>query len=247
MELAETLLEKEFSLLEKLMPPVGRGIKERKRGEYLHIVRVFLENLYHLLERDIRVFPETAYGISGQTPGRTAQEEPVVVALAEDKQIRLRGVVDAVELDPKSWRCRVCDYKTGSRSRYDWKDPFRKGRDLQPIVYTLLVEEGGLPGLENRVQVSEFQYLFVGPGGLGEAHRWDRGDLEAGKSLLLELAGMIEQGMFPVSPDPEDLEFSPYLEVHEEPWAAREKTQKLKEHDETLAPLRRLRRGQGGA
>ena len=246
-ELAETLLDKEFYLLEKMIPPVGRGVKERKRGEYLHIVQVFLENLYHLLESDIRIFPETAYGISGLPPGRTAQEEPVVVALAEGRQIRLRGVVDAVELDTKSWRCRVCDYKTGSRSRYDWKDPFRKGRDLQPIVYSLLVEEGGLPGLENRVQVSEFRYLLVGPGGLGEAHRWDRGDLEAGKSLLLELVGMIEQGMFPVSPEPEDLEFSPYLEVHEEPWAARKKTQKLKEHDETLAPLRRLRGGQGGA
>ncbi|MEJ5337638.1 MAG: PD-(D/E)XK nuclease family protein [Thermus sp.] len=238
---AERILDEELSRLASVKPPPGRRTVERRREEYLRVIRVFLENRVRLLEEGWRIFPEVVYGIPGRPPERTVREDPLVVSLSGERGVRIRGIIDAVELEPSSGSCRVCDYKTGSSSGYRRDDPFQGGRNFQPLLYFMLVEEGGLPGTGKKARVKEFLYFFPGLRDLGEILRWDRDELERGKPILKELVAMIERGVFPVSPDAEDLERSPYLEVHEDWERAVEKVKNLLPKDERLRALDSLR------
>ncbi len=244
---AREILDEELSWWERIKPPPNQSTRWRKRDEYLRMVHTFVEHCLLLLRGGRVIVPEIAYGIPGKSNERAALDEPVTVELADGQRLRLRGVVDALEMDLSSGLCRVWDYKTGSSASFRRDDPFQGGRTCQPIVYPLLVEEGGLGGQlagpVGRVTVKEFLFFFLGLNDLGETLSWERKEVERGKSVLRDLAELIRLGAFPVSPNEEDLDFSPYREVHEDLLGAVRKTAKLMEGDERLAPLRRLRNG----
>ena len=93
-----------------------------------------------------------------------------VIALDEDTDVLLRGVVDRVDLydaaDGKKY-VRIVDYKTGSKS-FSMED-IRRGIGVQLLIYLFSVWKSGLPGVKSDdLQPAGAVYFSVKPSVLSE-------------------------------------------------------------------------------
>jgi len=118
--------------------------------------------------------------------------------------LRFRGVVDRVDLDPSGKLALVLDYKTGGAGRYSAinEDPIDAGRRLQLPIYALALQKS--LGEEVTVRAA---YWFVSSGGkfaivpqepLDFAQVADRFDSAVGT-----IASGISEGLFPANPGPD--------------------------------------------
>jgi ATP-dependent helicase/nuclease subunit B len=125
----------------------------------------------------------------GRDPASLA--DPVLV----DGRFRLRGSVDLIERKQGSALLRVTDHKTG-KNRTTWKTVLGGGSTLQPVLYSLAVEQG-----MNASVVSGRLFYCTAPGGftdheipLNEANR------RAGLQALEIIDRAIELGFVPAAP-----------------------------------------------
>jgi CRISPR/Cas system-associated exonuclease Cas4 (RecB family) len=150
-----------------------------------------------------------------------SRPDPVVV----DGRFRLRGSVDLIERRPTAGTLRVTDHKTG-RNRTTWKTVIDGGSILQPVLYSLAVEEAlGAPVTSGRL------FYCTAAGGftdheipLNEANR------RAGLEALEVIDRAIELGFLPAAPDEGACawcDFRPVCGPHEEQRIARKSPDKL--------------------
>lgn len=126
----------------------------------------------------------------GRDPASLA--DPVVV----DGRFKLRGSVDLIERKPDGSLLRVTDHKTG-KNRTTWKTVLGGGAILQPVLYSLAVEEAlGRPVTSGRL------FYCTAAGGftdheipINEANR------RAGLEALEIIDRAIEVGFLPAAPN----------------------------------------------
>ncbi|HEY5502080.1 MAG TPA: PD-(D/E)XK nuclease family protein [Candidatus Anoxymicrobiaceae bacterium] len=146
--------------------------------------------------------------------GETLCPEPVELRVSPDLTVRARGGPDRIDVETTTDGPRyvIWDYKTGSSARYDARDPFRKGRQVQSALYMRLLAEvlagAGLDG-----EVSEFIYFFPRRSEHRRTVRVGAGLLPEGLEIIGHLAGMLSQGCFPASDDRGDLRYGDYKDA----------------------------------
>ena len=119
--------------------------------------------------------------------------------------LRFRGVVDRVDLNPSSKFALVLDYKTGGAGSYQAvkKDPVDAGRRLQLPIYTLALQKS----LGEDVTVAA-AYWFVSSRGRFEilpSEPVEMGPVAERFDIAVgTIAQGIGEGLFPANPGPED-------------------------------------------
>jgi ATP-dependent helicase/DNAse subunit B len=169
----------------------------------------------------------------GMAPKGPADPESTLDEAVLDSGFRLRGAIDLVE-KREDGKVRVTDYKSGKA----WvpKDAVVNGGEtLQPILYALAYE--ALTGAE--VATSRLYYCTE-KGGFEERRvAPDEYALDVINDFRRRLDGIIEEGLFPASPNPRlGCRFCDYQAVCG-PWAANDAERKQK--DPRLSPLNWLR------
>ncbi|MGE0593098.1 MAG: PD-(D/E)XK nuclease family protein [Vicinamibacterales bacterium] len=170
---------------------------------------------------------ELAFGLPGD-PGRDERSvpDPIVV----DGRFALRGSVDLVEVRASDARLRVTDHKTG-RDRTTDALRIGGGRVLQPVVYSLVVEQ--MLGAE----VSEARLFFC-----TEAGRFTSRPVvlspdarRAGLEALEVVDRAVETGVLPAAPADgacQWCDFRPVCGPHEETRIRRKSPELLRDLDE---------------
>ena len=150
-----------------------------------------------------------------------SRSDPVVV----DGRFKLRGSVDLIERQPTAGTLRVTDHKTG-RNRTTWKTVIDGGAILQPVLYSLAVEEAlGAPVASGRL------FYCTAAGGFTD-HEIPLNDANrrAGLEALEVIDRAIELGFLPAAPDEGACawcDFRPVCGPHEEQRIARKSPDKL--------------------
>lgn len=97
-----------------------------------------LSDLQEFLRREFKEqsdFQPAHFEISfGMTPHRGGKPVPVLFDLGDGETIGFRGRIDRIDINKKSAKCRVMDYKTGHARTYK-DNSFDGGRKLQLPVY----------------------------------------------------------------------------------------------------------------
>lgn len=131
------------------------------------------------------------------TPARF--EMPVSCEPTEELPLRLRGIIDRVDIDEKAGTFRVADYKSSRKGTKDLSSDLFKHLIFQPFVYVLIA-----------LHLKEFEgYASAGSCLLSINKGYDRRDLtpEAFEAVrpratrfLTRLAGLVKDGAFFLSP-----------------------------------------------
>ena len=152
--------------------------------------------------------------------------------------LTISGKSDRIDLTPDGQGIRIVDYKTGSA--HARPDSFSGGRSIQAPLYMLaLIRE--FP--EAQLASSCAEYLHLTPEGEPKSIVFDGGELERRlpelTSILKELTGGIESGLFPPLPTKEicrDCECAPVCDLR-----SRNASDRRQEHDPRLEALLRAR------
>jgi ATP-dependent helicase/nuclease subunit B len=155
----------------------------------------------------------------GRDPASRA--DPVLV----DGRFRLRGSVDLVEQRRGAEALRVTDHKTG-KNRTTWKTVIGGGAILQPVLYSLAVQEAlGVAVTSGRL------FYCTAAGGFAEHEiPIDDANRRAGLEALEIIDRAIELGFLPAAPDQGACawcDFRPVCGPHEERRVASKMREKL--------------------
>jgi ATP-dependent helicase/nuclease subunit B len=158
-------------------------------------------------------------GSEGRDPASLA--DPVTV----DGRFKLRGSVDLIERKADGSRLRVTDHKTG-KNRTTWKTVLGGGAILQPVLYSLAVEEAlGTPVVSGRL------FYCTAAGGFTEHEiPINEANRRAGLEALEIIDRAIELGFLPAAPNKGACEWCDFRAVcgpHEERRVARKPPEKL--------------------
>jgi hypothetical protein len=136
----------------------------------------------------------------------------------------------------------ITDYKTGSNRPYKLKDPFRKGRVVQHLLYMLAVEQCLTEAGVVNARVAAFRFLFPTVQAQGEDVPFERDTLEAGREVLGRLCDIAGAGCFTPTDDPDDCRYCGYaLICGDTASQAVRMAAKLAAGDPALAAMRKLR------
>jgi hypothetical protein len=134
---------------------------------------------------------EFSFGLKDE--GRDPASRPDPVDL--DGRFRLRGSVDLVEKRRAGGALRVTDHKTG-RNRTTWKTVIGGGGMLQPVLYSLAVEQA----LELPVHSGRLFYCTAAGGFTDHEIPIDEANRRAGLEALEIVDRAIELGFLPAAP-----------------------------------------------
>lgn len=241
----QEILEREMGAWARRKPPPNREAYEREAEDLRRTARIFLqEEEEHCRGRRPLHF-EVAVGPGAHGEGDPMDSpEPVEIALPDGRTIRTRGVIDRIDEvgEPGSLRFTVCDYKTGRNYDYDRKDPFRQGRCMQNLIYTLQAESllsASYPG----AAVESFQYFFPSAREHGERIEWSAGALAGGMDILNTLCDLLARGCFPFTDNESDVRMSDYRAAFGDAGgaAAAMRAKLSNPANASLAPFRKLR------
>ncbi len=186
--LMDRLAEAAISEMSRKIPAPSPGIFESEKRDILETLEIFMKAE---ARREKRGRP-------------LAFEKPIAderIDLGRGRAFRLRGFVDRVdEIAADTYR--IIDYKTGSASSYEDMVCFGRGRNLQPALYAVALEQmmaRERPGSEPRV--AESGYFF--PSRRGEGHEIMVGDFDRDRlrHLLNDLLLILENGWFVAGKD----------------------------------------------
>ena len=244
--LLEDILQAEVERMLRLKPAPNQDTFNAEYRELRRAARIFLAGEEEFCLDSIPVFLEASIGMAQDGPGTPLDTpDPLVISPAGGISFLARGRVDRVD-DTSSGALSsftIWDYKTGSDSRYDLRDPFRQGRCVQPLLYLELVRER-LRSVHPEAEVAGFGYFFPGRRASRERYYWGVRELENGRVIVARLCEMLASGCFPFTDDAKDARFGDYLEAFGDIAAAAEGTaRKLDNPDNrVLEPFRQLRR-----
>ena len=206
--LAEALIEQTRAII----PPPSESVFSYEVQELLTCCRIFLA-MEAAWDGAQPIYFELGFGNGKVNPAPLAELPPVALSLPSGRRIQLRGSIDRVDrLSDGTYR--VLDYKTGKSKYYSGKAYVDGGRQLQHVLYALALEHIlTAQGLEPKPIVSEYGYLFPTLRGEGERCIHTTEQRSAPLSLLEDMFGAMEAGLFPVAEDGKLCPYCDYLEV----------------------------------
>ena len=166
------------------------------------------------------LFFEFAFGLPGQ-PGHdpASLKDPVVIkrpGLSEAEGFILRGSIDLVERKPGTKILRVTDHKTG-KNRSSKGSFIGGGAQLQPIIYSLAIEEALRPGSGQAtgytVESGRFSYCTTPGGFTDHAVPINERTRRMGIEVLEIIDRAVELGMLPPAPNERACAMCDYLTV----------------------------------
>lgn len=134
---------------------------------------------------------EYSFGLRDDGRDPRSREEPVLV----DGRFLLRGSVDLIERKRDGPVLRVTDHKTG-KNRTTWKTVIGGGATLQPVLYSLAVEQA----LEHPVTSGRLSYCTVAGGFTDREIPITDASRRAGLEALEIIDRAIELGFLPAAP-----------------------------------------------
>jgi len=196
-------------------PPPTEDAYLRQVSQLLEAASVFLREEEVLADRTPR-FCEASIGLeSYQHATEIDTRRPVELSLADGKTIRIRGRLDRVDhVGPTDGgNFAVCDYKSGSSSRYEHPDPFKQGRIVQHALYTAAVEARLKEKFSPGARVTEFAYFFPGIRDRGLRLSYAPEILSDWVSVVGNLCDLAASGSFPATENTDDCTFCDYLTI----------------------------------
>ncbi|MCC8180010.1 MAG: PD-(D/E)XK nuclease family protein, partial [Planctomycetes bacterium] len=187
----------------------------READELLQACEIFLAEELVCRSRGRPLYFEVALGLESDAPTPWDRDEPVWLLLPSGRVLGLRGRIDRIDRLHDGSGLIIVDYKTGSSAKHQPADPFRQGRQLQPLLYTHMLshalEEAGRPE-----PVRSFRYFFPMPREEGLSVEYSRDKL-AGENLTLAdlLLDMLSAGCFPFTIDAKDCAYSDYAPIYQ--------------------------------
>lgn len=195
-------------------PPPNDTVFEHDCRELRQTARIFLQEEAEFCTGSRPLYLEVALGLRPEGDGTNLDEgSPVLIALADGREIRARGRVDRVDEISKGNRYTVWDYKTGSSYGFDERDPFRGGRKIQSILYLAMIEKRLREKVSPDAVVERFGYFFPNVREHGRRISWSARDLAGGIEIVTRLCDMIAGGCFPFTDDPDDVRYSDYADA----------------------------------
>ncbi len=197
---------------------------EARRRELAEAALTFLrsEEEYCRTTGSRPVALEAAIGITGEAAeGPFTTTQPATLTLASGRCIRLRGIVDRIDIDGRAnadHAYTIIDYKSGSSARFKkgGEDPlklFDQGRRLQHGLYTLMVRHVAQRALAETSEVTRFAYVFPGAVSRGERVEWDADQLALVDGLVDRLCSIAAAGAFLPTADKNDCTFCDFTDV----------------------------------
>ena len=193
---------------EKLAPAIER-VWNDEMADIAKDLRVWVRRLPDAAEWIPEYF-EFSFGLSDE--GRDPRSVPDAVLV--DGRFRLRGSVDVIERKRDAALLRVTDHKTG-RNRTTWKTVIGGGGILQPVLYSLAVEQA----LATSVASGRLFYCTAAGGFTEHEIPINESNRRAGLEALEIVDRAIELGFLPAAPAARACgwcDFRPVCGPHEE-------------------------------
>lgn len=188
--LIRELLEREIEAKKETHPVEHEAAYRADVKRLLQAAEVFLSVESDQKDADPLAF-EVSFGF-GESGGLNC-EPPVILELAEDVAIRIRGRIDRVDRVEDNFA--IWDYKTGSLAQYDERDLLKRGTHLQWALYAYalnsILRQQREPG---RVQLSG--YVFPGDREHGRRLSETPPAPETLANVLRPLLELVENGGF---------------------------------------------------
>ena len=188
--LDDTLTRIAAEYYERLAPAIDR-VWQDEIASIRTDLRVWVDQLATNTEWEPWLF-EFAFGLPGQ-PGHDPSSLPDPVTI--DGRFILRGSIDLVERKPGTKILRVTDHKTG-KNRSAKGSIIGGGAQLQPIIYSLAVEEA----TGCTVESGRFSYCTTAGGFTDHAVPINERTRRMGIEVLEIIDRAVELGMLPPAP-----------------------------------------------
>ncbi|MBD3108449.1 PD-(D/E)XK nuclease family protein [Bacillus sp. AGMB 02131] len=199
MELAQQIIDEEK---QRVTPP-NNSVFQAESADILYCCDIFLKEEEVFCEIYEPYEFEYTFGLNGI--------EPAVLSLDDEEYILVSGKSDRVDFD-QSGKMHIIDYKTGSAYKFNERNVFNGGRQLQHFIYALAIEQH--MGLEAGT-VIESSYYFPSAKGFGEriVRKQTADARKSGTVILTDLINIIKQGDFMMTDDLEDCRYCDYKSV----------------------------------
>ncbi len=202
-------IAREYS--ERLAPAIDR-VWQDEIASLRTDLRMWVDQLASGNEWEPYLF-EFAFGLPDQ-PGHdpASLKDPVTI----NGKFKLRGSIDLVERKPKTTVLRVTDHKTG-KNRSAKGAIVGGGAQLQPIIYSLAVEEalrlGSGQATGVTVQSARFSYCTTSGGFTEHSVPINENTRRMGIEVLEIVDRAVELGMLPPAPNERACSFCDFLSV----------------------------------
>lgn len=214
-ELLDEIVESELAAYRRDFPPPDSLAAGREEREIRRAAEIFLAAEVERRAVGRPVCSEMAIGVKAYGPGSSwDRDEPVRLEVTPGQTMRFRGRIDRVDRLDDNGGLVIFDYKTGRSDMYRFSDPFRRGRNLQPLLYTHMLEQA-LRERGRPEPVRRFAYFFPMPRDEGRTVSYERSSLgRDGMEIVSVLLDMVRAGYFPFSVDAGDVAFSDYSAIY---------------------------------
>ena len=207
------ILEKYIEYYKKIIHPFSEYAFKQDVSFLYKCTDIFLRREEYLCNRYRPEYFEVSVGMQSEGEGgRLDNIEPVVIQIADNKKILAKARLDRIDtiIDSGPQAFAIWDYKTGSSYRYKGDDPFRGGRIVQNIFYTLVAEYLLKKKVSPSATVRQFGYFFPNINEFGRRIYWNDKELEGGTEYLFMLCELMAAGCFPYTDCESDIKWSMY-------------------------------------
>jgi ATP-dependent helicase/nuclease subunit B len=201
--LDDTLMRIAAEYYERLAPAIDR-VWHDEIAAIRADLRVWIDRLANDPEFEPWLF-EFAFGLPGQ-PGHDPESLPDPVTIGG--KFVLRGSIDLVEKKPGTRILRVTDHKT-SKNRSQRNSIIGGGAQLQPVIYSLAVEEA--KGFS--VESARFSYCTTAGGFTEHSVPITERTRRMGIEVLEMIDRAVEMGMLPPAPNERVCQWCDFLTV----------------------------------
>jgi ATP-dependent helicase/nuclease subunit B len=201
--LDDTLMRIAAEYYERLAPAIDR-VWHDEIAAIRADLRVWVDRLANDPEFEPWLF-EFAFGLPGQ-PGHDPESLPDPVTIGG--KFVLRGSIDLVEKKPGTRILRVTDHKT-SKNRSQRNSIIGGGAQLQPVIYSLAVEEA--KGFS--VESARFSYCTTAGGFTEHSVPITERTRRMGIEVLEMIDRAVEMGMLPPAPNERVCQWCDFLSV----------------------------------
>ncbi|MBI5569623.1 MAG: PD-(D/E)XK nuclease family protein [Desulfomonile tiedjei] len=231
----------------KRFPPPSESALRRQRTELLRAAHIFLKEEEVLSRTNRPLFLEVSVGRGSRNlKSDLDRAGAVAIEVAPHRAVKVTGRLDRVDrlIGGSDSDFAICDYKTGSDSKYRKPDPFWNGRILQHAIYMELAEALLRGKIARKPRVVHFDYFLTSLRGRGHRVRIRPEQLAAARSIVDNLCRIVGEGCFLATNDAKtDCKYCDYRTICVDVEAtAQAAAQKLaNSENQCLEPMRMLR------
>jgi ATP-dependent helicase/nuclease subunit B len=188
----------------EVIPPPSAFSYDREVREILQTCETFLRDEEERCRTIEPCFFELSFGVKNED-GQPAYEAVEIPIRGKDSFL-LRGRIDRVDRRGDHIY-EVWDYKTGSSYGYKESDYYKKGRQIQHVLYSMAAENLLRQHYDSEASVVRGGYYFPGP--KGEGLRIERDETKRGEALRIldQLFSLLTTGVFPSAYDTDACSF----------------------------------------